>query len=151
MEFTFGLWASEQNGMEDGASEEYQWFYVTSLLGNVVWMFRHSFPHSSYLVSDWARNAIAAHHLLSWDFFQVRKVPMTGKTWKYLVIKDNWQCALATDPNVCTFFSNQTMYWVCPLHVQTNRIIIRYFVLHRNGFLISSMVALLYFDTMPKC
>ena len=36
MEFTFGLWASEQNGMEDGASEEYQWFYVTSLLGNVV-------------------------------------------------------------------------------------------------------------------
>ena len=22
--------------MEDGASEEYQWFYVTSLLGNVV-------------------------------------------------------------------------------------------------------------------
>ena len=54
MEFTFGLWASEQNGMEDGASEEYQWFYVTSLLGNVVCIDVQTLVPSFIILTSWS-------------------------------------------------------------------------------------------------
>ena len=73
MEFTFGLWASEQNGMEDGASEEYQWFYVTSLLGNVVCIDVQTLVPSFIILTSWSlmrqKLLLLCRHLpfLIWD------------------------------------------------------------------------------------